>query len=88
MTPIAFSAGAKGRAPPNGFFIYISEPVFEELQENPLCPFKILWIGGIDFAIPVQSKPESLDLATKVVDVGFRINRGMCSCGYSMLFCR
>ena len=41
-----------------------------ELQEDPLRPAHILRIGGGDFTLPIVGKPECLELAAEIFDVG------------------
>src|SRR5215471_12596130 len=56
---------------------YRIEPRIVELQENPLSPFKVFGVGGVDFAGPVVTKPEALDLAFEGGDVGLGCSTGM-----------
>ena len=71
--------GPEMGAPPDGAFINEGEAVFEELEEDPLSPEKVVGVGGIDFAIPVDGEAESFDLSSEVFDVGFGGNRGVCA---------
>ena len=48
--------GAEVGTKPDGFFIHISEALFEKLDKDPLRPLKVARIGGVDFAVPVISE--------------------------------
>ena len=57
-------------------------------HENPLRPFEISRIGGVDFAIPVVAEAEGFDLFTEVVDVFLGGDRRMGSGVDGVLFGR
>jgi hypothetical protein len=42
-----------------------------ELEEDPLGPFEIVGVGGIDFASPIVAEAEGFDLAPERCDVLF-----------------
>ena len=44
-------------------------PGVVNFEEDPLSPAIIVWIGGINFAVPVVGEAEGLDLAAKIIDV-------------------
>ena len=66
-----------GGAPVDGHFLFICKPVFEELEEYPLCPFIIIGSRGIDLAIPRKRKTERLELLLEAGNVVFRYDCGM-----------
>ena len=53
-----------------GFFL-ISEAFFVELEEAPLGPTIIFWVGSIDFARPVNGIAKTFGLFAEIGDVGF-----------------
>jgi hypothetical protein len=46
----------------NAHFLFVSKAAFEELKEDPLSPFIIVGIGGVDLSGPVEGKAEGFDL--------------------------
>ena len=36
--------------------------MFEQLEENPLGPFVVTGVGGVDFPVPVKGETERLEL--------------------------
>ena len=62
MADIAFSTLAvlvgqddlAGRAVIDERLISVRQPMVEELQEDPLCPFIIIFIRRVDHAAPVK----------------------------------
>src|SRR2546426_7121073 len=44
----------------------------EEDQKNPLRPFEITGVGGIDLTVPVVAETEHFDLPAKGIDVLLR----------------
>ena len=67
-------------APPLVGFFLVGEAFFVKLQEAPLGPAIIFWIGGINFAIPVNRVAEALSLFAEVGNIrggcGLRGNAG------------
>ena len=61
--------GLAAFAPPDRHFGFVGEAFLEELEENPLRPFEVFGVGGVDFAVPVVGEAEHLDLAAERVDV-------------------
>lgn len=59
-----------------------------ELQEDPLRPFEVAWIGGVHFAIPIVGKSEAFQLSAKSIDVFFRRGAGMLTRFDGILFRR
>ena len=47
----------------------IRHPVLEQLQEDPLGPFVIVRVGGVDHAVPVKTVTQHFELTGKVLDV-------------------
>ena len=58
--------------PVDRHFLFIRQPLFEHLKENPLCPFIIGRVGRVDLTAPVKGKTERLKLLFEVSDVIFR----------------
>ena len=56
-------------APPLVGFFLVGEALFEELEEAPLGPFVVPWVGGAYLAGPVDSVTEALSLLAEVGDV-------------------
>ena len=56
-------------------------PSVIDLQEDPLRPLEIAWIGRVHFAVPVVAETEHLDLTTECLDVslggGARVRTGL-----------
>ena len=52
--------------------LVLVEPAVEEFQKDPLRPFDIVNVGGVDLAVPVVGKAQRLNLPPHVVDVLFR----------------
>ena len=48
-----------------------------ELEENPLGPAHVFWVGGGDFTIPVVGESKRLELAAEGLDVGRSGDRGV-----------
>ena len=61
-----------GGAPVDGHLLFISQPVFKELKENPLRPFVIVRVRRIDLAGPVKRNTQRLELLLKARDVLLR----------------
>ena len=51
-----------GGAPVDGHLFFIGETVLEELQENPLRPFVIIRVCGVDFTGPIKRNTQRADL--------------------------
>ena len=51
--------------------------MLEQLEEDPLRPFIILWVGRVDHAVPVEAVTEHLELTGEVLDVLLRDDGGM-----------
>src|SRR5271154_2455752 len=43
-----------------------------KLEKNPLRPFAILWVGGVDLAGPIVTESERFYLALEDADILFR----------------
>ncbi len=52
-----------------GAVVVAIEVAVEELEEDPLRPFVIAWIGRIDLPVPVIGKPHHPELPAEVFDV-------------------
>ena len=63
----AFAAGA----PVDGHFGLIGQAVFQQFQKNPLGPFIVGGIGGVDLTCIVEAEAQALKLLAEVVDVLF-----------------
>ena len=61
--------GAQGRTPVHRHLGFVGQAPFVELGEDPLGPFHVLGIGGVDLAGPVVAEPQAPELAPVVVDV-------------------
>ena len=48
-----------------------------KLQENPLRPFEVVRVGGVDLTRPVERETDALELLAEVVDVLLGHARGM-----------
>ena len=64
------------------------EPGIEQTDKDPLGPFKIIRIGGIDFAVPVIAQSQRLNLPAEGVTILLSGYRGMCPGLNGILFCR
>ena len=54
-----------GRAPVHVHLFFISQTLFVQLQEDPLGPFVIIGIGGIDLTVPIKRQTKAFQLAFK-----------------------
>ncbi len=45
------------------------EPCIVKAYEDPLGPFEIFWIGGIDFLIPVITEAEFFYLSSESITI-------------------
>ena len=61
----ALAAGA----PVDVHFLLVSQTMLIQLQEDPLGPLVVLGVGGIDLAVPVKGKAQSLQLTAEVVHI-------------------
>jgi hypothetical protein len=50
----------------SSFLLFLVEPGIVKLFKNPLCPFKIFWVGGVYFAVPVVTQPNGFNLPRKL----------------------
>ena len=57
------------RAPVDRNFGLVGQALVKKLQKDPLRPFVVAWIRGIDLARPIKRKPQALELAPEVLDV-------------------
>ena len=57
------------RTPPDWFFVDVCKSALEEFQEDPLGPFVIARIRGVDLPIPIDGESDALDLTTEIIDV-------------------
>ena len=69
----ALAAGA----PVDRHFLFVCQSLFEHLQKNPLRPFIILRVGGVDLARPVEGKTERLQLCLEARHILFGHDGGM-----------
>ena len=51
------------------FLLFFVKPGVVQLLENPLRPFKIFRIGGVNFAVPVVAQPDGFNLSPEIVAV-------------------
>ena len=58
-------------APPLIALCLVGKPLFEELQEAPLSPLIVFWVGGIYFARPVDRIAKALCLLAEVINICF-----------------
>ena len=56
-------------APPLIRLFLIGETFFEELEEAPLGPFVVFWVGSVDFARPVDGVAKPFGLFTEIGDI-------------------
>ena len=70
------------------FLVLVTKVGIVKLKEYPLGPADIFWISRIDLPIPVVSKAQLLQLATKVVDIGLRGNARVLPCFDGVLLSR
>src|SRR5262249_33524579 len=49
-------------------------PSVEDLQKDPLRPFHVVGIGGVNFARPVIAEPEHLNLSAERADIILRVD--------------
>ena len=78
--------GSESRTPVDRNFIKVGKSFFVELHKNPLSPFVIVDIGGVDLTIPVVAETEGFDLFTEVVDIFLSGDRRMSTGIDSVLF--
>ena len=83
---IGQNAFARG-APVDGHFFLVSEAVLEQLEKNPLRPFVVVRIGGVDFTRPVKGNTERLKLLFKSCDIFLRHFRRMYVVFNGEVFC-
>ncbi len=60
-----------------GLFCLAVEPAMEELEKDPLGPFVVMGIGGLDLAAPIVTKADIIELLAKVLDIVVSRNSGM-----------
>ena len=72
------------RAPVDGRLTLVGEPLFEEAQEQPLCPAVVLRLAGRDLARPVDRPAHALHLLPDARDVAAGDGAGMAA----LLDCR
>ena len=65
------------RAPVDRHLRLVRQTVLVKLQENPLRPFEVVRVGGVDLARPVKRETDALELLAEVVDVLLGHARGM-----------
>jgi hypothetical protein len=53
------------------------ESLIEHLAEDPLCPFIVIFVGGVDDTVPVKGKTDFFELRCKFFDVSVCQNTGM-----------
>src|SRR5438270_8581478 len=57
-------------APVDRSGLAFGQAVFEELQEDPLRPAIVAWVGGVDFVRPIESVADALQLVlSKALDI-------------------
>ena len=61
-------AGFTGRTPVYGHAALVGEPLPEKLEENPLRPFVVGGVGGIDLPVPVVAEADGVDLPAEIGD--------------------
>jgi len=63
-------------------------PCVVELKEDPLCPFEVGRVGGVDLAVPVVAQPQLLYLPAEGVAVFIGGDGRVGACLYGVLFSR
>gem|GEM_PF-5115966 len=58
----------------------VSQALFKHLQKNPLRPFIIIGIGGINLAVPIEAETEHLELTAEYGNVALGDLFGMLAC--------
>ena len=58
-----------GGAPVHGHGGLVGQAMLVHLQEDPLRPLVVLWIGGVDAAVPVKAIAQHLELAGEILDI-------------------
>ena len=58
-----------GSAPVDRHFLFVCQSLFKQLQKDPLRPFIIRRIGGVDLTAPVERKAQRLQLLFKMSNV-------------------
>ncbi len=66
-----------GGAPIDGGFLFICQPFFKQLQKDPLGPFIVFRVGGVNFPGPVKGKSKGLQLLLETGYVSFGYDFGM-----------
>ncbi len=79
-------ADLAGSAPVDCCFFLIRQAPFKQLQENPLCPFIVFRIRGIDFPGPVKGKAQRFHLRLKAGNILLRNNLRMNFILYGIVF--
>ena len=55
--------------PVNVHFLFVSKTMLVQLEEDPLSPFIIIRVGGIDLTVPVKRKSQRFQLRFETSDV-------------------
>ena len=66
-----------GGAPVDRHFLFIGQPLLKQLEKDPLGPFVIVGIGGVDFPRPVEGQAQRLQLALEAGHIVFGHDFGM-----------
>ena len=57
------------RAPVDVHFFFIRKSGFEQLEENPLCPFEVVGVGGVYLTFPVERQTQHFELISEPIDI-------------------
>ena len=68
-------------------FPFVSKTVFVHLQENPLCPFVVVFVCCVDFSVPVVAESYFAQLLDISVDIFHSCFLRVLSCLDGVLFC-
>ena len=72
----------------NQSLVPVSETFFKKLQENPLCPFVVVFLSCINNTIPVKGEAHTLHLIGKTFNVLIGNNSWMCISLDGVVLCR
>ena len=72
----------------NQSLVTVSKTIFEKLQENPLCPFVVVFLCCINDTIPVKGEAHTLHLIGKTFNILIGNNSWMCVGLYGVVLSR
>ena len=70
-----------------GDFLLLTEVAVVELQEDPLGPADVIWVGGVNLAVPIVGEAEALELCFEVLGVRLSGDAGVGASLDGVLLC-